>query len=265
MTDALRFEWVRIRTVRSTYWLVGLAVVLTGLVAWLVAYGSRDEALTPELTGVQLNGAVGLVPVPLTPVLVGLLGVLAVGHEYRHGTIRPTLTALPHRSALVAAKLIVVGAIAALTTVVSIAVNSVVLWVVRGDAPAIGSAPLPAALVGYLLLVVLWGVLGVAITLLLRSTVATIVVLLVIPLVLEPLIRGLSFIPELDWLKSVVPWRPFAAGARMAQTFDIDAATNQIVGAGTRILTRLEAGLLFGAFVAVVLAVGWALFERRDA
>ncbi|MBA2465316.1 MAG: ABC transporter permease, partial [Nocardioidaceae bacterium] len=33
MIDALRYEWIRIRTVRSTYWLTGVALAFALLVA----------------------------------------------------------------------------------------------------------------------------------------------------------------------------------------------------------------------------------------
>ena len=40
MTAALRYEWVRLRTLRSTWWLLGLAVMLQALVAFAVASAS---------------------------------------------------------------------------------------------------------------------------------------------------------------------------------------------------------------------------------
>ena len=43
MIDALRFEWVRIRTLRSTYWLIGLAVLLSAVVALTIALATRTD------------------------------------------------------------------------------------------------------------------------------------------------------------------------------------------------------------------------------
>ncbi len=40
--------------------------------------------------------------------LLSMIGIFAIGHEYRYGTIRPTLSALPRRSNVLAAKVIVV-------------------------------------------------------------------------------------------------------------------------------------------------------------
>ena len=41
-----------------------------------------------------------------TPLLMGLLGVFAFGHEYRYGTIRTALCVLPRRTTLAAAKVL---------------------------------------------------------------------------------------------------------------------------------------------------------------
>ena len=37
----VRFEWVQIRTLRSTYWLIGMAVLLSGVVPLIIAVATR--------------------------------------------------------------------------------------------------------------------------------------------------------------------------------------------------------------------------------
>lgn len=271
MSDALRYEGVRLRTIRSTYWLAGLTVLLNGAIAVLIGFATRrqDDIAVFDL-GNALTGAAALAPLPLAPVLMGLMGVLAVGHEYRHGTIRPTLTALPRRSALVAAKLVVLAVAATVVTLLSVAVNWVVYALVTGrDLPGLGTDPLPAALTGYVVLVALWAVLGAAATLVVRSTVAVAVFLLVTPLIVEPLLQALTLIPALSDLQPATRFLPFSAGADVAQVLDLsEQAQDAAEQAGLQVadaLSRTENGLVFVAFVAVVLAVGWTLFERRDA
>lgn len=269
MTDALRFELVRLRTIRSTYWLIALALLLNGLVAFAVAMATRNEPVAPESVGIGLTGAAALVPLPLAPVLMGLMGVLAVGHEYRHGLIRPTLTALPRRSALVAARLLVLAATAGLVTLASIALNWVVLATVWAEAPGLTGEPLPAALTGYVLLTALWAVLGAAATLVVRSTVGVMVLLLVVPLIVEPLLQALTMIPALADLQPATRFLPFTAGAEIAQVLDLEQEMQAAAEAGgvalADVLSRTENGLVFAGFVALVLAAGWTLFERRDA
>ena len=50
-------------------------------------------------------------------------------------------------------------------------------------------------------------------------------------------------------------WLPFQQGIRMA----VNAET------GPEVFSRLYSGLYFGGFVAVLVAIGWLLVERRDA
>lgn len=260
MTDALRFEWVRLTTVRSTYWLLALAIVLPALLNGLVGYLSRSESLGSEFEATLITSGVALFPLPLPAVLVGILGVLSVGHDYRHGTIAPTLTALPNRSALVAAKLILIAVTSAVVALLNISVNYLLLTVMRG-APELDDRG-EAALVGYLVLLVLWGVLGVASTLLTRITALVLPLLFVLPLVVEPVLSALTLIPALSDLQPLTRFLPFTAGTQLAQALGPD----QIGSAdGAPPLTRAQNGLVFTAFVTLLLAPAWLLFEKRDA
>jgi hypothetical protein len=46
MSDALRFEWVRLRTIRSTWWLIGCGLALNATIALLLALATRHD--TPD-------------------------------------------------------------------------------------------------------------------------------------------------------------------------------------------------------------------------
>ena len=39
MRSALRYEWVRLRTLRSTWWLTGLSLLIAGLLGLPVPWG----------------------------------------------------------------------------------------------------------------------------------------------------------------------------------------------------------------------------------
>ncbi len=106
MRVALHAEWTKQRTTAGPAWLLVAAAALTaGLSAAAVASttcrvtGCAVDTAKLSLTGVQLGQAV-----------VAVLAVLAVGTEYSTGMIRTTLTAMPHRSTVLAAKAIVVTA-----------------------------------------------------------------------------------------------------------------------------------------------------------
>jgi ABC-2 type transport system permease protein len=98
-----RMEWIKLRTLRSTWWTIGISVA--GAVAIGVAVGHGTKNAPGDLTN---NALGGLVPGLL---LAGVLGVLVMTSEYSSGTIRATLAAVPARPLLLAAKAAVFGAV----------------------------------------------------------------------------------------------------------------------------------------------------------
>jgi ABC-2 type transport system permease protein len=105
--DAWRAEWTKARTLAATGWLLfasaALGVGLSAAVCAVVHYqsgGSQDPAKL-ALSGVQLAQA-----------LIAIWAVRAVTGEYRSGMIRTTLTAMPKRSIVLAAKTTVITALA---------------------------------------------------------------------------------------------------------------------------------------------------------
>jgi ABC-2 type transport system permease protein len=63
---------------------------------------------------------------------VAVIGILAFGHEYRHGRIRPALLAVPRRGQLMAAKAAAVAGLAALTGVAVLVLSWLLALVIRG-------------------------------------------------------------------------------------------------------------------------------------
>jgi ABC-2 type transport system permease protein len=255
MTDALRFEWVRISTLRSTYWLIAGALVLNAVVALTVALTS-DGTYDSAHVATVVTGGGPFAPVPFVAVFLAVIGILATGHEYRYGTIQPTLTTVPRRSTLLAAKLTVVAVLAPVVTVVSMLVDAVIALLIWGGVPGLTAQPLAEALPGYVVLVLLWTVLGAALAQLFRGVPAALVVILVVPLIVEQLIYSLSYVDALRWLAPVVKFLPFTAGQRLLS----------LGGQGdVEFFTRWASGGVFAIFVAIILSVAWTLFTRRDA
>lgn len=254
MTAALSFERVRITTLRSTYWLAGLALALNAVVVGLFSWFTRDDEVGADLATEVLTGFSGISPLPFTAVFMAVVGILAAGHEYRYGTIQPTLTAVPRRGHLMVAKIVVVSLTSILVVVLSLALSWALAALLRGEALPFDSSLIEDVL-AYVALTTGWALLGVGLAFLLRGVPSALVILFVTPLIVEPLLAGLSNIPALDWLGDVVPYLPFSAGQRMLGTSLFGEAS----------LSRWESGAVFGGFVALILAAAWALFRRRDA
>ena len=121
------------------------------------------------------------------------------------------------------------------------------------------------ALLGYLCFVGLWGLLGLGLASLLRNMPATLVILLVFPLVVEPLIGALTLLPALESVREYVNYLPFTAGNAMSQS----VATPEFAGGGENPFgeqpSRLVSGLTFTGWVALVILPALALFHKRDA
>lgn len=103
LAQAARMEWIKLRSLRSTWWT--LAVTVAGTVGIGAAVGANSRDGSADLTN---NALAGVVPGLL---LVGALGVLTMTSEHTSGTIRATLAAVPRRGLVLAAKAAVFGAV----------------------------------------------------------------------------------------------------------------------------------------------------------
>jgi ABC-2 type transport system permease protein len=122
LRDSLRAEWVKARTLASTGWLLLAAVVLT-----VAAGAAVSSAVTcPAGNCAEDPAKISLTGIYLGQAVVAVLAVLMISGEYSSGMIRVTLAAMPRRTAVLAAKAVVVtglvlagGAVAVLASVLA--------------------------------------------------------------------------------------------------------------------------------------------------
>ena len=108
LPNALHAEWTKLRTVVGPAWLLAATVVLTVAISAAATAAVRCpsgiacpvDTTKLSLTGIEFGQAV-----------VAILAVLAISGEYSTGMIRTTLAAMPRRSAVLAAKAVIVGAL----------------------------------------------------------------------------------------------------------------------------------------------------------
>lgn len=109
--DLLAAEWIKFRSVQSTYWALLCAAVPSILVGILVAQNTSSnwanlithpdfhfDALASSFDGFEFGQLV-----------TGVLGVLVISSEYSSGLIRSTFAAAPQRGAVLAAKTVMIG------------------------------------------------------------------------------------------------------------------------------------------------------------
>jgi len=100
----VRMEWIKLRTLRSTWWT--LAITIGGATAMAVLIGLNTRNGAGDLTN---NALAGVVPGLLC---TGVLGVMIMTSEYTSGMIRATLAAVPRRPLVLGAKAAVFGVVA---------------------------------------------------------------------------------------------------------------------------------------------------------
>lgn len=119
--DLVAAEWIKIRSLRSTFWLMSFGVVFATAAAWWqghhvrIAPGAATAFNPLSYPYDQLTWAV-------ITVLAATFGALAIAGEYASGLVRATFTAVPARREVVLAKSLVVAlTMAAFGAVASIA------------------------------------------------------------------------------------------------------------------------------------------------
>ena len=118
LSDALRAEWTKLRTVPGTAWILTAICVLTVAVGAATAAATRCGAGTRcmvdptrvSLTGIEVGQAV-----------VAVLAVLVISDEYSTGMIRTTFIAMPRRWMVLAAKAVVLTSLVLAVAVVAVA------------------------------------------------------------------------------------------------------------------------------------------------
>lgn len=272
ITDALRYEWVRIVTIRSTYWLIGVALtfqlVMSLLIAWrLPSSGPLAGGDRPFSWLVTIGASTGLAPLFIAYV-IGLIGVFSMGHEYRHGMIRATLTAVPSRPAVLVAKIVSTAALAAATALacVLIALLSAALFGVR--MPSAGALWQVSA--GTIAYTAMFALAGLAVATITRHQTAAVALLILVPTVVEFIIRSVILVIKAasddptgrGGIVEILRYLPFDAGGQM---YTQESIGDLLQVLGYVPLGPVAGGLVMATFVGALLALGSVLFLRRDA
>lgn len=252
----LRSEWIKVSTVRSNKVILGLSVIVSGITAWLTAVlgpvSRPSNSAPPTLTDEVLTVAeLFIYPTALTAVLAAIAGILLFSSEAQHGTLAAAVTAQPSRWVLAAAKAIMATGFGAVLGAAGMAAGFA--GAMAGSLDMGNTSGMAATVLWGLFYTSLSGVLGLGVGMIVRHSAGAIAGLLVWWMVAESLI--LLFLPA-----ELARFVPFDAGYRLLGV-ESDFDIQEIVAAA---LTRAQYALVFGAYAAVALLVGTALFSRRD-
>jgi hypothetical protein len=254
----LASEWIKIRSVRSTGWSVfamalitlGVAVIAGLTVTHEWSTFSLPDKLTFDPTAVSLRGLL------FSQLVIGVLGVLVISAEYGTVTIRATLSAVPHRPLVLAAKATVFGAIALLAgEVLSFGAFFLGQLTLSSPAPhAVLSQPgVLRAVVGGGLLIPVFGLFALGLGAIVRHTAGGITAyvgaILVLPLIIEALPSSIS-----QPIEKYMPFTIFNAMTSVRHTLDFAPSLSAWTGFA-----------VMCAYAAAALLIGGWLMVRRDA
>jgi ABC-2 type transport system permease protein len=208
----MRSEWTKFRSLRSTLYTLGIAVVLmTGLAALFSAItANQPGGFNPGDTAWSTSQGSAV----FAQLAIGVLGVLMISGEYSTGSIRSSLTAVPKRLPMLWAKVIVFAAVVFGTMLVASFASffaGQALLNANGMGVSISDPNALRAVVGAALYLTVVGITGVALGALFRNTAAAISTVVVVFFVLAPL----TLLLPASWAEHFVPYLPANAGGRL--------------------------------------------------
>ncbi len=250
---AVRSEWIKLISLRSSWITFAAAVVaIVGLGA-LVSYVTNTHwaHMRPQEQAHFDPVARSLGGVDLAQLAIGVLGVLVVTGEYATGMIRSSLMAVPRRLPVLGAKL----AVFSICTFV-LALPSAFLAFLLGQqllgvhGTTLSAAHVLRSVIGVALYLTVVGALAVGLGFLLRSTAGGIATLVGLLLVLPGIAR---LLPD-TWQPHVLPYLPSNAGAGVYS-----------VQPEPGMLSTWTGFAVFCAWAVGLLVLGAVVLQRRDA
>ncbi|MFI5695453.1 ABC transporter permease [Kribbella sp. NPDC051586] len=246
--NAVRSEWTKLWTVRSSWLNIVAAVLLTALLGVQYGFSLAYDNLHRAHAQAQPVGEFGSSAILIVQVVVAAFALLTVTSEYATGSIRSTLQWTPVRRNVVLAKAVVLAPVlfgyglllAAIASVTGgLAAGSWAEWNARGLAVDLLSVGFYATVAGLFAAGIAWVV---------RSTAGTLTVAFLLLLVV-PLMLSQSSLRPLVWIAALLPG---------------GAGQNYLTGTTDPLSPTLSAGVLI-LWAAGGLALGSRVLTQRDA
>jgi len=221
----VRSEWIKLRSIRSTWWCWGILIIVTVGLGALVggnvhAYGEHGELISVH--GVDAQRYVvtaATVGVIFAQLVAAVLGVLVIAGEYTTGMVRGTFSAAPRRIGSLLAKALVLSVSTFVVTAIGIWASALVTWpLLRSNKIDVdlGNPAVYWPLFGAALYVTLTTLLAFGLGLLLRNAAGGIAtamgVLLILPIVAVIVYSATS---QPLWLYNVIQFLPANAGGHL--------------------------------------------------
>ncbi|MCC4907174.1 ABC transporter permease subunit [Microbacterium sp. cx-59] len=252
----VRSELIKLVTLRSPWWSIGIVAVLSVGMSLLIAFALTGFPGAPA-GNAELALQVVLAPTSFTVLLAVIIGSIQVTGEYSTGMMRSTLTAAPGRIGSLLAKATVIAAFVFVSTlaiflIAAVATAPIVAGAGAGiDVADVGSW-LPRFAAGAFMLAVI-SVIGVAAGYILRNGPGAIAMGVGIVFVLPLLPAFFPASPGWEWIQDVAKYLPTSAGQALMSA------------GGNGALEPWAAALTLLAWAVVGLGLGGVILRTRDA
>jgi len=255
LSGALRSEFTKIRSTRSTYWALLAVIVATvgfgALASWGAAHSHNPGGPGFDATQNSLGGLY------ISQLIIAVLGALTITSEYSTGMMRTSLAALPRRGTVFAAKAIVFTVVALVTGLVTTFASFFLGQALMSGQhinTTLGQPNVLRAVIGGALFLTVCGLLAFGIGMILRHTAGAITAAIGLLFVLSVVVH---FLPD-SWQVHVDKWMPALAGSGIW-------ATVAPPPGDTPMFSAWAGFAVLAGYAAVAMAAGLVVFFRRDA
>ena len=255
---AVGSEWIKIRSLRSTWITSAIAIVTSVLIGAGLTIGMGKIAEYADTARYSL-----IAGTTLGQIVVAVLAALMITGEYSSGQIRSSLAAVPHRGRLLWAKALVISFVAFLLG----SLSTLLSWAI--SAPFLGEHA--GSLTDAHYLGFFWGsglayagiaLMTLGLGFLLRSTAGSLTVVTVLLFVIEiPL--GLMAM-KWEWATKIIGLLPGRVAGAVTDPFQLTQTWGSQAGGATSFLEHSHAILVFAAWALIPMLIGWPVFSRRD-
>ena len=249
MTDLVLSEWIKFKSLRGSWVRLAFAIAINlAIVAFGLWFFNRSIGDSEPDTG--LTNRIGTISggVSMAVILMVVVGVIVYSGEIKSRSIIPSVTVLPNRTNMVAAKAILVGLVGLATGVLLMVLNTGISMLVldlEGFPLSLDDTDVARVIVGGVVFVTLSALFGLGIGLMANSQTLGITIGILWPTAIES--SAQAFLP--DWIGRFLP---FEAGSAM---LEVPANPD---------LPPWEGAAVFLLWAALVIVVGGSMFSKRD-
>ncbi|MGW1347059.1 ABC transporter permease [Kribbella sp. NPDC002412] len=251
LSDAVRSEWTKLWTVRSSWLNIGSALLLAALLGLQFGLGTAYDNDHPEagrVVGPEAVGGFGISATLILQVIVAAFALLTVTSEYATGSIRSTVQWTPVRRNVVLSKAVVLTPVLFVYGVLLATVAAVAGGVMAGSWADWELQPLVTDVLSVAFYLTAAGLFAAGIAWVIRSTAGTLTAAFLLLMVL-PLMLGQSGLRVLVWIAALLP----------------GGAGQNFLSGTTDPLSPTVSVLVLLAWTAAALVVGSRVLTRRDA